>query len=301
MHHIKVISQERDEILELMCEHIEETNRLYLAEVEGENVQDNGTSAGDCICLFSHRLSLIFLPRDARQTERLLIHIALQTFIWYRTSLFLKLVRRHDRGSCRSFSTVVRQCALSTWQVSITLTCNAPACYSVRAFVREYISPNRYERSAELLDDQVYKKMWRGFDTQWGIQVAWNRVFLTKLSPSVKMQFMTEVSTTLSLTNEQPRHDSLPLLCPHKVLAAHILYPPHRNGELCCTQLVALRSSRKSGWRRQVHFKVGGAYFCMFTSKWDLFMPMCFWHCPWLYPVTVPLHACMRNSPLLLT
>jgi CRP-like cAMP-binding protein len=63
----------------------------------------------------------------------------------------------------------------------------------------------RYERIEELLDVQLYKSMWRGFDTEWGMEIAWNRVFLAKLSPTVKMQFLSEVATTLILTNEQPR------------------------------------------------------------------------------------------------
>ena len=63
----------------------------------------------------------------------------------------------------------------------------------------------RYERIEELLDIQLYKSMWRGFDTEWGMEIAWNRVFLAKLSPTVKMQFLSEVATTLILTNEQPR------------------------------------------------------------------------------------------------
>ena len=62
----------------------------------------------------------------------------------------------------------------------------------------------RYERCEEILDEQQYKSMWRAFDTELGMEIAWNRVFLSKLSPTVKMQFMTEVATTLTLTNDQP-------------------------------------------------------------------------------------------------
>ena len=63
----------------------------------------------------------------------------------------------------------------------------------------------RYERIAEVLDEQPFKTMWRAFDTVWGMSMAWNRVYLSKLSPAVKMQFLSEVATTLVLTNEQPR------------------------------------------------------------------------------------------------
>jgi len=62
----------------------------------------------------------------------------------------------------------------------------------------------RYERCDELLDQQICKCTWRSFDTEWGMECAWNRIFLGKVSPSVKMQFLTEVATTLTLTNEQP-------------------------------------------------------------------------------------------------
>ena len=62
----------------------------------------------------------------------------------------------------------------------------------------------RYERCDDLLDQQLYKSTWRAFDTEWDLECAWNRVFLAKLSPSLKMQFLTEVATTLTLTNEQP-------------------------------------------------------------------------------------------------
>jgi CRP-like cAMP-binding protein len=65
-------------------------------------------------------------------------------------------------------------------------------------------SRGRYERCDELLDEQSYKQTYRAFDTEWGMSVAWNTVRLSKLSPTIKMQFLTEVATTLILTNEQP-------------------------------------------------------------------------------------------------
>ena len=65
-------------------------------------------------------------------------------------------------------------------------------------------SRGRYERCDELLDEQSYKQTYRAFDTEWGMSVAWNTVRLSKLSPTIKMQFLSEVATTLILTNEQP-------------------------------------------------------------------------------------------------
>ena len=138
IHHLKMISDGRGELLELMCEHVVETNKLYEKETE-EHKHEEGSKAEP--------------PFFSSWSEGTTVEVV---------------------------------------EISPPVFGNVP-------------SPRgRYERADELLDDQAFKKMWRGFDTLHGIQVAWNRVYLSKLSTSMKMQFLAEVKTLLRLTNDQP-------------------------------------------------------------------------------------------------
>ena len=63
---------------------------------------------------------------------------------------------------------------------------------------------SRYERSSKILAETTFTKIFVAYDTEWGEKVAWNEVYIKKLSTTVRMRFLQEVETSLSLTNTQP-------------------------------------------------------------------------------------------------